>query len=101
MLSMGDQLDFRDAADASRFELHSGTELVSVLDYRVQGQKIELTRAYTDPAQRGHGYAGIITERAVRAIAERGTQQVVPRCWYVADWFARHPEFRSLVANGH
>jgi len=25
---------------------------------------------------------------------------VVPVCWYVADWFAEHPERRGILSTG-
>jgi len=96
---MDDELTFRDASEQSRFELRDGDELVSVLDYRVNGGTVALTRAFTNPAKRGHGYAAVVTERAVDAIEARGGQKVLPVCWYVADWFQSHPERAELLAQ--
>ncbi|WP_338100734.1 GNAT family N-acetyltransferase [Microbacterium excoecariae] len=95
---MDDRFSFQDAPAASRFELRRDGALVSVLDYRVNGDTIALTRAFTNPAHRGEGLAAIVTERAVDAIAARGGQKVLPVCWYVADWFQAHPERAGLVA---
>ncbi|WP_156761047.1 GNAT family N-acetyltransferase [Microbacterium karelineae] len=96
---MSADLTFTDAADLSRYELRRGDELVSVLDYRVRGDTIALTRAFTNPARRGHGYAAVVTQRAVDAIEARGGLRVVPVCWYVADWFDAHPEHQELLAG--
>jgi predicted GNAT family acetyltransferase len=91
------ELQFADEKDASRYTLHRGGDLVSVLDYRDDGRTIALTRAYTIPTFRGHGYAGEVVARAVADIEERGDRVVSPVCWYVADWFDAHPNHRHLL----
>ncbi|MDN3311232.1 GNAT family N-acetyltransferase [Microbacterium oryzae] len=92
------ELSFTHAPEASRYELRRGDDLVSVLDYRDNGQTVALTRAYTNPAHRGHGYAAIVTDRAVAEIEAQGDRRVLPVCWYVADWFAAHPERTGVLA---
>lgn len=94
---MPEELAFRDAPESSRYELRRNGELVSVLDYRVRGDSIAMTRAFTNPAARGSGYAAVATERAVDDAERRGLT-VLPVCWYVADWFDAHPERASLLA---
>ncbi|GAA4192283.1 hypothetical protein GCM10022219_12410 [Microbacterium oryzae] len=92
------ELSFTHAPEANRYELRRGDDLVSVLDYRDNGQTVALTRAYTNPAHRGHGYAAIVTDRAVAEIEAQGDRRVLPVCWYVADWFAAHPERTAVLA---
>lgn len=84
--------------DASRYALRRGDDLVSVLDYRDDGRSLALTRAYTVPTFRGHGYAGELVERVVGELEDRGDRFVIPVCWYVADWFAARPERAGLLA---
>ncbi|MBN9178095.1 MAG: N-acetyltransferase [Microbacterium sp.] len=88
---------FSDEKDASRFTLHRGDDLVSVLDYRDDGRTLALTRAYTVPAFRGRGYAADVVERAVADIEQRADRTVRPVCWYVADWFDAHPDHAGLL----
>ncbi|GAA3911261.1 GNAT family N-acetyltransferase [Microbacterium invictum] len=90
---------FANQPDASRYTLHRGDDLVSVLDYRDDGRTVAMTRAYTVPTFRGHGYAGEVVARAVAEIEARGDRVVSPVCWYVADWFAAHPEHGDLLAR--
>ena len=90
-------LTFTHEPDASRYTLHRGTELVSVLDYRDDGRTMALTRAYTVPTFRGHGYAGELVGRAVTQLEASGDREVIPVCWYVADWFDDHPERRGIL----
>lgn len=83
--------------DASRYALTRDGVLVSVLDFRDDGRTIALTRAFTIPAFRGSGYAGVLVDRVVADIARRGDRQIDAVCWYVADWFTAHPERAGLL----
>ena len=91
------QFTFANETDASRYTLHRGDDLVSVLDYRDDGSTVALTRAFTIPTFRGHGYAGEIVERAVAELEAQGDRKVSPVCWYVADWFEAHPERAGIL----
>lgn len=88
---------FTHEPDASRYTLHRGDELVSVLDYRDDGRTVALTRAYTVPTFRRHGYAGELIDRAVAQLEASGDRQVIPVCWYVVDWFDAHPERSEIL----
>jgi uncharacterized protein len=88
---------FTDEKDASRYTLHRGDDLVSVLDYRDDGRSVAMTRAYTIPTFRGYGYAGDLVERAVAQLEDAGDRSVVPVCWYVADWFDAHPDRAGIL----
>lgn len=88
---------FEDQTDASRYALYLGDDLVSVLDYRDDGRSVSMTRAFTVPSFRGHGYAAEIVERAVSRLEKAGDREIVPMCWYVADWFAAHPERAGIL----
>jgi predicted GNAT family acetyltransferase len=90
-------MTFTHEPDASRYTLHRGDALVSVLDYRDDGRTVAMTRAYTVPTFRGNGYAGEVVDRAVAELERRGDRQVIPVCWYVADWFAAHPERDGIL----
>ena len=90
-------MTFTHEPDASRYTLHRGDDLVSVLDYRDDGRTVAMTRAYTVPSFRGNGYAGEVVDRAVTELERQGDRQVIPVCWYVADWFAAHPERDGIL----
>ncbi|WP_241245764.1 GNAT family N-acetyltransferase [Microbacterium sp. 4R-513] len=93
------QLTFAHEPDASRYTLSQGSDLVSVLDYRDDGRSVAMTRAYTVPTFRGHGYAGEVVDRAVAELEAKGDRSVIPVCWYVADWFAAHPERSAILQH--
>ncbi len=86
-----------DEKDASRYTLMRDGILVSALDYRDDGATLALTRAFTVPTYRGHGYAAQVVEGAVADIAARGDRKVDAVCWYVSDWFDAHPEHAHLL----
>lgn len=88
---------FLDDKDASRCTLTRDGELVSVLEYRDNGTTVAMTRAYTIPTHRGHGYAARVVAGAVAEIEARGDRRIDPVCWYVADWFDAHPEHARLL----
>lgn len=90
-------LHFAHEPDASRYTLSRDGVLVSALDYRDDGRSVALTRAYTVPTFRGHGYAAEVVARAVAEIEAAGDRTIVPVCWYVADWFAAHPERAGIL----
>ncbi|KZE88710.1 GNAT family N-acetyltransferase [Microbacterium sp. TNHR37B] len=89
---------FADEKDASRYTLHRGDDLVSIIDYRDDGRTLAMTRVYTVPTFRGHGYAAEVVDRAVAELEERADRVVQPVCWYAADWFAAHPERSGILA---
>ena len=91
------EIRFTHETDSSRYTLHRGDDLVSVLDYRDDGRTVAMTRAYTVPTFRGHGYAGEVVERAVADLERRGDREVIPVCWYVADWFEANPGRRGIL----
>ena len=64
-------LTFTHETDASRYTLHRGSDLVSVLDYRDDGRTVAMTRAYTVPTFRGNGYAGEVVDRAVAELEQQ------------------------------
>ncbi len=90
-------LAFSHEPDASRYTLRRGDDLVSILDYRDDGRTVAMTRAYTVPTFRGHGYAGELVAHAVGELEAAGDRLVIPVCWYVADWFAEHPERAGIL----
>ena len=95
------ELRFSHEPDASRYTLHRGDDLVSVLDYNDNGRTVAMTRAFTVPTFRGYGYAAVIVDRAVAELEARADRTVIPVCWYVADWFAENPDRAGIIEPRH
>lgn len=85
--------------DAQRYTLRDGDELIAVLDYRLNGDAVSFTRSYTAPAHRGRGCAAELVAFAVDEVERTTARRIVPMCWYVADWFAEHPEHEAVLAR--
>lgn len=85
--------------DAHRYIMKVDGKLVSAADYTVNGDRISFTHTFTDPMQRGHGYAGQLVDFAVADVEKQGGLKIVPMCWYVAKWFDEHPEKSDLLAG--
>lgn len=79
----------------SRFETEI-EGLLSVIDYRIQGQQMLLPSVRVPPALEGRGIAAALT-RAALDWAREESMTVVPICPYVVTWLKRHPEFNDLL----
>lgn len=91
--------EFRDETDQDRYAMYVGVELVSVLDYRVNGDAVAFPHTYTVPKHRGHGYAAQLVEHAVADVESSTTKRIVPMCWFVGKWFDEHPEKADLLSR--
>lgn len=83
--------------DARRYVLRVDGDIASVLDYRVLGDSIAFTRTFTNPPYRGGGLAGDLVTFAVDDVEATSDRHIVPSCWYVGEWFDRHPARVSLL----
>jgi uncharacterized protein len=84
--------------DANRYVLRVDDTLIAVVDYVVNGDSISFNHTFTNPSYRGKGYAGEIVEYAVNDVEVNSTRHIVPMCWYVGEWFDKHPERGALLA---
>ena len=91
------EMTVTDNADASRYELHVGTELAAFLQYHINGKRLVLIHTETLEAFAGHGVAAHLVKTVLDEARDRGLR-VVPRCPYVAHYIKEHPEYQDLVA---
>jgi len=85
--------------DAHRYVLRIDGALVAVVDYAINGNSISFTRTYTSPAQRGKGYAAEIVKFAADDVEATTNFQILPMCWYVAEWFEKNPDRAGLLTR--
>jgi predicted GNAT family acetyltransferase len=90
---------FSNEADARRYTLREGDELLATLDYSSNGHAVSLTRAFTSPQHRGKGLASEIVQYAVDDLETSSDLRIVPMCWYVGEWFDKHPERSGLLTR--
>jgi predicted GNAT family acetyltransferase len=92
--------EIRHEPDAHRYTMLVDGELVSVAEYLDHGHGLVFNHTVTVPRHRGHGYAADLIEFAMDDVETRNAGPVRPTCWYVAEWFDRHPERAGLLAAG-
>lgn len=73
--------------------------LASVAEYRDHGIGIVFHHTVTIPRFRGRGFADQIVAFAIDDVQKNGRGPVTATCWYVAEWFDRHPERAELLAT--
>ena len=61
------------------------------------GERVVFTHTEVPYALRGSGIGGRLVAGALDDVRRRGLK-VVPRCWFVAGFMARNPEYRDLLA---
>lgn len=83
--------------DASRYALYIDDALAALVAYRVQGDKVAFEHTFTEPRLRGQGLAARVVEFAVNDVEATGTKAIAADCWYVADWFDKHPERADML----
>jgi predicted GNAT family acetyltransferase len=86
----------RDNAALSRFELDA-EGATALAYYRLANGVMTFTHTETPQRLRGRGIASRLVHGALEAVRARGLK-VVPRCSFVANYMARHPEFGDLLA---
>ena len=82
-----------------RYLLRVDGALVSAADYVARPGSISFTHTFTDPKQRGHGFAGEVVQFAIDDVEQNSADRVIPMCWYVAKWFDEHPERAGLLTR--
>jgi uncharacterized protein len=82
----------------SRYEyVTNDGQVVGVADYDVAGDRVVMHHTQTAPAHRGQGIAAVLVAGALDDLRARGLQ-VVPTCWYVAQFIDEHPAYGDLLA---
>jgi predicted GNAT family acetyltransferase len=88
-------IDVRNNVAKSRYEVTVDGYL-SVLDYRLNNNRITFTHAGVPPALEGRGIASKMTEVALNEARANG-YEVSALCSFVVSYIERHPEYHALV----
>jgi uncharacterized protein len=83
--------------DRPRFELVEYDDVVGVADYREEGDRLIFHHTEIARALRGQGRGEKLVKAALDVVRAEG-KQVVPRCWFVAEFIDLHPEYSDLLA---
>ncbi|MBX3312331.1 MAG: N-acetyltransferase [Microbacteriaceae bacterium] len=83
--------------DKERYAIYVDGVLVSAAEYKKGDGVISFNHTFTNPKYRGQGWAGQVVDMAIADVEENDIGKVVPMCWYVAEWFKKHPEKEGLL----
>lgn len=86
----------RDNPALARFELDIDGH-IAVANYRVAGDVMTFTHTEVPVQLRERGIGSELVRGALEAARARH-MKVQPRCSFVGNYIARHPEFRDLLA---
>ena len=85
--------------EVGRRFVHEREGMVSYLVYHPLDERtVDFASTYTPPAMRGRGIAARIVEKALEWADEKGLE-VVPSCWFVAEYIERQPKWRKVLAS--
>lgn len=92
---MPDELKVTDNQAEGRFEATLDGHL-GVLEYQLQGDRLQLDHTEVAEELGGRGVAGRLVAAAVDRAAEEGLT-VIPVCSYARTWLERHPDVAGRV----
>jgi predicted GNAT family acetyltransferase len=73
----------------------------ALLAYRMTSPGVmNMTSTFVPPSGRGKGTGARLVEAALN-YARDNNLQVIPSCWYVADYIDAHPEYAPLLDKGN
>jgi len=81
-----------------RYELKVDGRL-AIAEYRETPDAVVFTHTEVPADFQGRGIASQLVRAALDDVRARG-RKVVPRCWFVSSFIARHREYRDLLAGG-
>jgi len=68
------------------------------VEYKMEGDIINLYHTFTDPALRGKGLAAQVV-RAALEYAKENNRKVIPTCSYVQSFISKNDGYKELVAE--
>ncbi len=86
-----------DNPERERYELHVDGRLVTIADYRRDGDVIVVPHVETDPQMRGQGMADRLMRGMLDQLRSQGLS-IRPLCPYAADFIRQHPGDHDLTA---
>ena len=87
-----------DRPDKSRYDISVDGEVVGFCSYRDTGDVFLLPHAEVDPRVGGRGIGTQLARGTLDDLRTRGIK-VVPLCPFIADFIAKNPDYKDLVAE--
>jgi uncharacterized protein len=82
--------------EAGRYELFVDGSFAGFADYRVDGDRVILPHTVINPEMRGRQLGDELVRHALDDIRSE-QRQVVPMCWFVAEYIQDHDEYADLL----
>ena len=93
-----EQIDLQHDTDGNRYVLRSSGETVGIIDYRQEGDVLELLHTEVLPQGRGKGLGTVLVREVLDDIRSHG-HRIVPTCTFVAGFVEEHQDYADLVAG--
>ena len=84
--------------DGHRYEIHVDGVLAGFAEYNLLEGAVLFTHTEILPAFEGQGLGSKLARYALDDVRARGLGPVIARCWFVAGWIERHPEYADLLS---
>ena len=89
--------EVRNVPEKSRYEILRDGELVGVAEYADRGDVLVFHHTAIAAPLRGDGLGAQLVRGALDDVRARG-RQIIPSCWYVAEFIELHPDYGNLLA---
>ena len=93
-----EQIDLQHDEDGNRFTLRSSGETVGILDYRQDGDVLDLLHTEVLPQGQGNGLGKVLVRETLDHIRADGGK-IVATCPFVARFVDEHDGYADLVAG--
>lgn len=94
----GEATQVIDNQEQHRFELPLGGDQTAVAYYQIDGNRVLLTHTEVPKELSGQGIGSRLARGVFEAIRASG-RKAVPRCPFMHDFVARHPEYSDVVES--
>lgn len=91
-------LEVEHDAEAQRYVLRRSGETIGLLEYRRDGDVLDVFDTRIFPGVRGEGLGGVLVRDALVDMREHD-YTIEPSCWYVRSFIEANDEFSDLLAR--
>ncbi|AFD25983.1 GNAT family N-acetyltransferase [Deinococcus gobiensis] len=94
---MTGDLQVRNDAAQSRYELTQGGEVLGYAEYEAQGDTLDFTHTQVSEEHQGEGLGERLVRGALDDVRAQG-QKVIASCPFVGSFIRKHAEYGDLLA---